>query len=407
MSIERSGSEIPVVFASNNEYAPYLYVALTSLIAHAGGKNQYSIYILHTGLKDKHMERLESLGNAHIQVKCINVESCMDGIAIKGNIHLTVETCYRLFIAELFPQYDRVLYIDSDTLILSDVADLYYSSLNGKTAGAVHDVVCTFLKSYYPEHIGMDVEDGFNAGILVIDTARFREKKIKEKCIKWLVEDSEKENRTFVYMDQDVLNLALKGDVCFLDSAWNFQWMYFWRLDTIYPEYREAYVRDSREAKIIHYAGDKKPWQRPDLEKAELFWEAARRTPYYEEILFANMGSKQKNELFKNHIFPFSEVTKNSKIILYGAGDVGRDLYRQNELVEYVKILLWVDRDPGRTANKIGRVCGVEELIQFPQVYDYVLIAIDDERICGEVKKDLTKKGISAEKIIWSRYRRE
>lgn len=398
--------KIPVVFAVNNGYAPYLHIALISLIEHADSNTYYQIYVLHTELERKHIERLENLGKSNVRIECRNVGEWMQGIDIKGSVHLTVETCYRLLIPELFSEYSRVLYIDSDTIIMSDVAELYRSELNGKTVGAVHDVVCTYLKDYYTEHINMNVEDGFNAGILVIDTSKFREKKIKEKCIEWLVEDSQKSERKYIYMDQDVLNLALKGEVCFLESEWNFQWSYFWRLDTIFPQYIEKYVSDSRNARIIHYSGNQKPWNRPDLEKADLFWGFARKSVYYEEILFNNFMTEKKSDLFKRHIFPFSEVERNSKIILYGAGDVGWTLYEQNELTEYVKILLWVDRNPKKAGAKGIQVYDIEALIRFPDVYDYILVAIDDTRICRDVKDSLVKRGLPAEKIMWCKYRR-
>ena len=406
MSRKESDTIVPVVFAVNNGYAPYLHISLMSLIEQANANDDYRIYILHTGLEKKNIERLESLEDANVHVICLNVEEWMRGIEIKGSVHLTVETCYRLLIPDLFPQYSRMLYIDSDTLVLSDVAELYKSELNGKTIGAVHDVVCTYLKDYYVQHMGMDVEEGFNAGILVIDTAKFRERKIRETCIKWLIEDSKRSQRKYIYMDQDVLNIALKHEVCFLDSGWNFQWQYLWRMETILPEYLDNYIHDSRNAKIIHYAGDKKPWARPDLEKADLFWLTARKSVYYEEILFNNFMTEKKRDLFKNHIFPFSKIEKDSNIVLYGAGDVGRTLYEQNELIGYVNILLWIDRNPREVNIKGIVVDSIQTLVQFPQIYDCVLIAIDDSRICGQVKADLAGRGIPSEKIIWCKYRR-
>jgi len=407
MNSDESGNIIPVVFAVNNGYAPYLYIALLSLIEHANSDDDYRIYILHTSLEKKNIERLENLGNTNVHIACRNVEKWMRGVEIKGSIHLTVETCYRLLISELFPQYLRMLYIDSDTVIMADVADLYKSELNGKTIGAVHDVVCTYLKDYYAEHIGINVEEGFNAGILVIDAHKFREKKIKEKCIEWLVEDSKNSERKYMYMDQDVLNLALKDEVCFLESTWNFQWQYLWRLDTIYPEYVEKYVNDSRNAKIIHYAGDKKPWGRPDLEKADLFWKMARKSIYYEEILFSSLRETKKEDLFENHIFPFSEIEKDSKVVLYGAGNVGKTLYEQNKMTGYVNILLWVDQNPAKAQMKDIPVHDIETLVRFPKVYDYVLIAIDDARICEDVRNNLVNRGLPFEKIIWCKYRRK
>lgn len=399
------GNSIPIVFAVNNNYVPYLYIAITSLVEYANAETQYQIYILYTSLENRHIKRLENLGKNNIQVNCLNIEKSMEGVNIKGSVHLTVETCFRLLIAEIFPQYPRVIYIDSDTLLRGDIAELYCCELGGKTVGAVHDVVCTYLKEYYANHINMNVTDGFNAGILIIDTVKFRENNIKEKCMELLIEDSKKENRKYIYMDQDVLNRTLKGEVCFLDSIWNFQWQYLWRLDIVYPDYQEKYIKDSQKAKIIHYAGDKKPWQRPDLEKADLFWEMARKTIYYEEILFENLKQKEeKINIFSKYLFPFFKIPQKSKIILYGAGRVGRTLYKQNKVINYITIILWVDRNYKKLTDKIDAVYGIDDLLSYPPLYDYILIAIEDERICDKVRQFLIENGIPKEKIVWDKY---
>lgn len=81
---------------------------------------------------------------------------------------------------------------------------------------------------------------------------------------------SEKNKKIF-YMDQDVLNLTLRGDIFFIDNSWNFQWQYLWRLHTIPDQYRQEYVKCAERPRIMHYAGDKKPWERPDLEMADIF----------------------------------------------------------------------------------------------------------------------------------------
>ena len=406
MSKQKEDSIVPVVFAVNNGYAPYLYVSLMSLIEHTNPNENYQIYVLHTVLEKKHIERLEDLEKDNVHVECRNVEKSMRGIEIKGSVHLTVETCYRLLISELFPQYSRMLYIDSDTLVLSDVAELYHIDLNGKTIGAVHDVVCTYLEEYYAQHVGINVEEGFNAGILVIDTVKFRKGQIKEKCIGWLIEDSKNSERKYIYMDQDVLNLALRHEVCFLESVWNFQWQYLWRLETILPEYVENYISDSKKVRIIHYAGDKKPWARPDLEKADLFWMMARKSVYYEEMLFHNFIAERKSNLFKSHIFPFSEIEKDSNIVLYGAGDVGKTLYEQNELIGYVNILLWIDRNPCEVNIEGAAIDDIQTLVQFPQIYDYILIAIEDSRISVQVKENLVTLGLPLKKIMWCKYKK-
>ncbi|MCH5186188.1 MAG: hypothetical protein J1F64_08700, partial [Oscillospiraceae bacterium] len=204
-----------------------------------------------------------------------------------------------------------------------------------------------------------------------------------------------------------VLNLILEDDKCFLDGEWNAQWQYLWRLDAVYPKYRKQYVTYLNHAKILHYAGDKKPWQHPELEMADKFWEFARDTVYYEEILFTNLNCKKNKNFFVNYLFPFSKIQPKSKIILYGAGEVGKTLYRQNKDMEYCKVILWVDKNYKDLTDKIDSVYGIDNLTVCPgNTYDYVLIAIDNENICRDVEAELINLGIKKEKIVWDKYRR-
>ncbi len=285
-----SENVVPVVYASDDKYAPYMYISIKSLISHTNQDTYYQIYVLYTNLTAKNKKSLRQLAQDNVKITCIDVQEYLKNLKLKGSGHLSVATCYRLFIAELFKKHSKIVYMDSDTVILDDIEKFYAIDLKGKTVGAVHDVVCTFLVEHYRESIDMDVKDGFNAGILLIDTKKFAEKKIKEECIRLLEEDSQKKIRKFFYMDQDVLNLTLRGDIFFIDNSWNFQWQYLWRLHTIPDQYRQEYVKCAEHPRIMHYAGDKKPWERPDLEMADIFWETARDTACYEEILFANLG---------------------------------------------------------------------------------------------------------------------
>lgn len=395
---------VPIIYSVNNQYAPYLYISLQSLVKHTGEIWDYNIYILYTKLERRHIKRFESLYKKNVKITCVDISKNMEGIDIEGSNYLTVETCYRLLLPELFPQYPRILYIDSDTLVLADPAELFESSLNGKTAGVMQEVESKHLKEYYQL---LGVEKAFNAGILLIDMALFREKKIGIQCLKLLVEDSKQSKRRLQYMDQDALNIVLKNQVCFLDSKWNFLYRYMEDLELLCAEYREKYQADSQSVKIVHYVSEIKPWEHPEFPMAELFWEEARQTPYYEEILFRNLKGREKIEssLFKNHIFPFDRLPRDSRIALYGAGAVGRTMNAQNRVVDYVKIVLWVDQNY-KNIESPDTILDPEALLSQQEAYDYILIAIDDPVICSSVEKILIKKGLPSEKIVWSKYSR-
>lgn len=403
--IAMSGEVIPIIYSVNDHYAPYLYISLQSLVKHVGSICNYRVYILYTRLEERHIKRLENLQRKNIEISCVEISKNMKGIDIEESNYLTVETCYRLLLPELFPQYSRILYIDSDTLIMADVAELFRSPLNGKVAGVMHEASSIHLRKYYQS---LGVSEAFNAGILLIDLILFREKKIGIKCLQLLIEDSKRTNRRLQYMDQDALNIVLKDKVSFFDSKWNFLYRYMQDLDLLDTESQAAYLEASHDIRILHYVSEIKPWEHPEFAMADLFWEEARQTPYYEEILFKNTKGKaqMEKELFKNHLFPFELFPRDSRIALYGAGVVGHTLNAQNSIVNYVKIVLWVDKNY-KNIEISENIYGPEMLLKRQEIYDYILIAIDDPVICFAVEKGLWEMGIPSEKIIWSKYIRD
>lgn len=396
---------IPVVYSVNNNYAPYLYVSLQSLIDNIDMQHEYRIYILYTDLEKRHRKHFKQLKDHNIQIECVDVSKNMRGIVIEDNNYLTVETCYRLLLPEIFQKYERILYIDTDTLIMADIAELFESKLNGKAVGAIHEAVSIYLKKYYQS---LGVGEAFNAGVLVIDMELFRKMNIGSRCLALLMEDCKKEKRNLQYMDQDALNIVLKGNVCFLDSTWNFLYRYLQDIDLLHEEQREGYLERVNNIKIIHYVSEMKPWEYPEYKLADLFWKVAGRTPYYEEILFKNFGKKEdiKSNLFKEFCFPFSKIPRNSRIALYGAGNVGTKMEEQNRLMNYAKIVIWVDKNYRKIRTNSKKIYEIRRLWEQEELYDYVLIAIDDSEICKAVEQELLENGVQPQKIIWGNYRR-
>ena len=124
----------------------------------------------------------------------------------------------------------------------------------------------------------------FQAGVLL-----FNEKEMRKaySLDEWLTFAS----HPYKYSDQDVLNLYCEGKVKYLDMAWNMitdcdhtrvSQVIVHAPASVQAEYRKAHANP----KLIHYAGFMKPWHRPTEDYARKFWDASRRTPYYEELLF-------------------------------------------------------------------------------------------------------------------------
>lgn len=268
---------IPVVLATNKNYCLPCVVTINSIIQNADKTKKYAVFVLHSELDNTDIEHLESMCTDNVFVHCISV----DINRLVGNnfdyttAHYSKEMYYRILIADMFGIYNKVIYIDCDLVLNTDIANLYQTDLCDNVIAAVINPVI-YSTDYIKNTLGVDPEKYFNSGVLIINIKKFKELKIKERCLNLL-----QEIKSLRFPDQDVLNIACQGSVLYLDIRWNYQW--FFKIDNIQlPTYcKEQYDMASSNPYIIHYSSGKKPWKMRNLRYAELWWKYAKGTPAY------------------------------------------------------------------------------------------------------------------------------
>lgn len=400
-----SGKEIVIVFSVNDSYVYVGYNAIYSLRKYIASAFDYKIYVFVTDLNNDSIKRLESLSKTNFIVKCLDISDYVKNVTLKKSMHLSVETYYRLFIPLVLSQYKKVLYLDSDICVLDDVSNLYNCNLDGFPVGAVKDVQCPYLKKHSLTIGGLDYKATFNAGVILIDTEKFEAGSIRDKCIELLQNDYNSEKRKFIFADQDVLNIVLYKNIKELPDEWNVQPQYGDRLDILEEDYRGYYLKCLKKAKIMHYAGERKPWLVPNLFKSEVFWGTTKDSNTFEDIinvLLTDINKRMsKYNCFDMFQFPYGFIDYRSKIVIYGAGRVGNDFVIQNSLTRYSDIVLWIDKNADKIMD--DRVVNVNKILECK--YDFVVVAISEEIVAKKAITQLNKLGVPAEKIIWTEYR--
>lgn len=100
--------------------------------------------------------------------------------------------------------------------------------------------------------------------------------------------------------------------------------------------------------------------------------------------------------LYEDNIFPFDKVSKGERIILYGAGNIGKKYKEQLSSIDYCKIVLWVDKNFYKyDSNKVlspDKIQTVE--------FDKIVIAVRHDMVKKEIKKNLLSLGINESKIL-------
>ena len=136
--------EIPVFFTIDNSYAPFLAAALSSAIKNCSPQRQYKAIILHQELTKENMEKLSLLATGNFSIEFVEMKDGFESITDRMANRLRCDYCtltinFRLFIATMFPQYDKAIYIDSDVVVLGDLAELFDTDIGDNFIGACAD----------------------------------------------------------------------------------------------------------------------------------------------------------------------------------------------------------------------------------------------------------------------------
>ena len=267
-------TEIPIFFSIDDNYAPFLATAINSAIKNSDPARRYRAIVIHKGIDEANAKKLMSLATENFKVELVEMKKSLEEITDRICNRLrydifTLTIYFRLFIPAMFPQYDKGIYIDSDVVLTSDIAELYDIDLTGNYLGACRDLSIADvppLVDYTMNVVGMKRGDYINSGVLLMDLKKLREKKFEEHFLSLLTTyhfDS-------VAPDQDYINAICNGKIHYLPEEW------------------DAMPNIAREElstpKLIHYNLYSKPWRRDGVQYESEFWHYAEDSGFYEEI---------------------------------------------------------------------------------------------------------------------------
>lgn len=266
-------NEIPIFFSTDDRYIPFLDVALASLIANASKDFSYRITVLNTGLREENVAKIKTRECDGVAIDFVDISNHLENIKshFKDVYHFSIVTYYRLFIASLFPQYDKIVYLDCDLVVLGDVSELYNAPIGDNILGAAPEQFVqntAEFRRYAEVALGVDPDGYVNAGVLVINLKEFRNRRIEEKFVQLITEY----DFDLLDPDQAYLNYLCRDKIYVLPNGWNKEPM---------PLACEG------KKNIVHYALYKKPWQYEDVTDGEYFWQYAESSPFYPQILQA------------------------------------------------------------------------------------------------------------------------
>lgn len=256
-----SKNSINILCATDDNYAPYCGVMLTSLLEN---NRQYhiDIYILTSDISSINRRRFEILEDCY---DCSIIfltpdKELLKNCPIKDGDHVSMATYYRIICDSLLPaSVEKILYLDCDIIVNTDILELYHMDMGGSVVAACIDSYNTVHR----QRLGLE-DRYFCAGVMLFDLYKFREGDFGQKCLDAINENPDK----FLYHDQDAFNLVLNKHVAFISPKWNMMSAFLRRdkadmhmSETFKAEIEQTLLTESDKL-IVHYEYLPKPWQK-------------------------------------------------------------------------------------------------------------------------------------------------
>jgi glycosyltransferase involved in cell wall biosynthesis/lipopolysaccharide biosynthesis glycosyltransferase len=275
----------PIVLITDENYVKPTIVTITSILVNKYANTNYKIYVLGNSLSYESKKLLQKIDSSVMVVPFKNAFA--EFIGTHG--HVSAAALLKFKIADLFPQYDKILYLDTDMIIQHDLTELFKIDIRNKYAAVVKDMfgmldvhVCNKL----------NLTDYFNSGMMLLNIKKMRNEKTYDKLLDYKLH---KDIRRF--MDQDCLNVVFNENVIFLSCKYNYMpcnqkvynndqvAQFYGVLSALIPKF-DLY------ALIIHLTNKQKPWDYNNVYGTDLWAEY-----YYKSVL-------------KNHVLKYKDIIK-------------------------------------------------------------------------------------------------
>ncbi len=249
---------LDICFAADDNYAPYMGVALASVLSFKKADEFCRFHILDDRIGAENKQKLSSLQNyySNFSVSYYPIDRATLSRFPVVNTHLSHTAYARLFMGSLLPtNISRLIYLDCDVFVRKSLYNLFSVDLGNNLLGGVEDFGVMNLarqnKHSWPWHEYSYI----NSGVLLVDLARWRKENAEQQLLAYL----QNPPAPLQFEDQDAINFVFRKQIKILSCKWNGQmyWLtYAWNK---YPEIKK-YRNLLNTCPVVHFATPAKPW---------------------------------------------------------------------------------------------------------------------------------------------------
>lgn len=215
-----------------------------------------------------------------------------------GDAYINITTYYRLLLPDILKDISKVLYLDCDIIVNSSLTELLETNISDYSVAGVRDRINNNIRLY--NRLRYDIKYGYiNAGMLLINLKRWREKNIFKKAL-----SIAKNNPSILKNhDQDIINMIFYDSKKILDFKYNLLEYYLYTEEWLYLDrkYYPKIIEACKNPVIVHFCMPQKPWHIECINPyKELYYKYREMTPWPELKLVhkkEKLSKKQKLKL--------------------------------------------------------------------------------------------------------------
>lgn len=266
-------ASVKTVFITDKNFMFQTAITIWSIIQNKRAETKLDIYIILAECEDGASTFFDKMKATNVSFHF--VEASLEKYkSINQLAHISRAGLVKFDISELIPGEERLLYLDGDLIVRSDLTDLYSMDLSGCVIGGVKSLDMLY-----------DNTEMINSGVMLIDTKAFREGNYSQKMLETRISLGDRKS-----MDQQTINIVLKGKIKFLPIKYNLvsekivgseRINYdIEKLNKLYDSNYGSNNEMAEKAAIIHFATAGKPWKYTFVPFADEWYGYFRSSPY-------------------------------------------------------------------------------------------------------------------------------
>ena len=288
---------IPIAAISDGKQIFALGTLFTNLLLTAKSDTFYELNaILAPDVSPGNIERLKKLEKEYsgkCRINVVKMDNRFDNIP-NDTDHIANACAYKLCLGEVLPQYEKIIYLDSDIIVFQDLQEMFSIDLEDNYIAGVFSPGHYLYRRDLINKLGIpDLNQYVNAGILIFNLKKIRQDKLEKKLCSFIGQFNDS-------IDQHIFNKVCYDKIKLIPFKYNVNQTYLplFKSDDI-----EAFITKKEASEIInnpvifHYTGNQKPWQYCNLRYSFQWHQYFRQSPFADNFyIYRDLYPRPKHD---------------------------------------------------------------------------------------------------------------